>query len=266
MDPFQAGSLGLGAIGSAGNLAGSLAQSILNWKNNDFNKDVINRQLKLQEDNNEYQKYFSENAAQIRAKDLENAGLSKTLAAGSSGVNPSLNSNPEPQLGSINGMNEIGNFTQNLMSAIDLSNTIGATAYSNDLAQASAGAQRQNEKTSKKQASKLEAETKEFNRSAGLYESLNLPNNFNITNNHLLGQATAFNVAQLNKAARDWIEQNKGMFGKQGNELIKQFEDYTKNALQNALQYNPHLKEHYKEHAKDAYDNQHSVYNDYAMP
>lgn len=57
-----------------------------------YQKEMANKQYQLQREQfeyqksqAEYQKYFDANSVSIRAKDMENAGLSKTLAAGASG-------------------------------------------------------------------------------------------------------------------------------------------------------------------------------------
>lgn len=272
MDPFQAGTIGLGAIGSATNLAGGLAQSILNWKNNDFNKDVINRQLKLQEDNNEYQKYFSENSAQIRAKDLEKAGLSKTLAAGSSAVNPGLSSNPEPQLQHLSGLEGLGNFSNNLLQAIDLSNTIGVSAYNNDLAASSTQLNYQSEKTqkaleslhkeqeqhTKAQKEYTQSQKNTFDFDSQLYHNLGIPKDFQINNLYTLGMAGAFNTMSLFIQAENYVRDNMSLFGNRGKELLNTLKSQKDNFIKS-------FKNRLKGKSKDNIHN-YSDYNFYDFP
>lgn len=94
IDPATAGVIASGVINGAATIGSGivgLVNNSYNKKQNEWNKQFAREQF-------DYQKYVTENAAQIRARDLEAAGLSKTLAAGDSassiaGVQPAANSN-----------------------------------------------------------------------------------------------------------------------------------------------------------------------------
>lgn len=90
IDPLTAGVITTGFVNGAaaiGNGLIGLINNEYNKKQNEWNKQFAREQF-------EYNKYANENAAQIRAKDLEAAGLSKTLAAGDSASTVGYMSNP----------------------------------------------------------------------------------------------------------------------------------------------------------------------------
>lgn len=80
IDPLTAGVITTGIV----NGASAIGSGLIGLMNNKYNKQQNEWNKAFAREQFEYQKYNSENAAQIRAKDLEAAGLSKTLAAGDS--------------------------------------------------------------------------------------------------------------------------------------------------------------------------------------
>lgn len=80
IDPLAAGIIATGVI----NGASTIGNGVVGLMNNKYNKAQNEWNKSFAREQFEYQKYNSENAAQIRARDLEAAGLSKTLAAGDS--------------------------------------------------------------------------------------------------------------------------------------------------------------------------------------
>lgn len=72
-----------GAIGGLGNIGIGIANTVQQQK-------LAEKNYQLQKEQLEYNKYFSENQHSIAAKDLMNAGLSKTLAAGSANTMQSM--------------------------------------------------------------------------------------------------------------------------------------------------------------------------------
>lgn len=80
IDPLTASVIATGVI----NGASAIGSGVVGLMNNKYNKQQNEWNKSFAREQFEYQKYNTENAAQIRARDLEAAGLSKTLAAGDS--------------------------------------------------------------------------------------------------------------------------------------------------------------------------------------
>lgn len=83
MDPLSAGAIASGVIAGAS----AIGSGITGLVNNEYNKKQNEWNKQFAREQWEYQKYANENAVQIRARDLEAAGLSKQLAAGSASGN-----------------------------------------------------------------------------------------------------------------------------------------------------------------------------------
>ena len=86
MDPLSAGAIASGVIAGAS----AIGSGITGLVNNEYNKKQNEWNKQFAREQWEYQKYANENAVQIRARDLEAAGLSKQLAAGSASGNVDL--------------------------------------------------------------------------------------------------------------------------------------------------------------------------------
>lgn len=93
MSMVMAGIAGANAVRSA---SMGITSSILNYK---MQKQALDFAKKQQVANYKY----AANATQIKAKDMEKAGLSKTLAAGGSAAMPAPVSMPTPQLQGMSG-------------------------------------------------------------------------------------------------------------------------------------------------------------------
>lgn len=92
IDPATAGLITSGVI----NGASAIGSGIVGLVNNKYNKEQNEWNKRFAREQFDYGKYITENAAQIRALDLEKAGLSKNLAAGDSASSQvSVNSKAE---------------------------------------------------------------------------------------------------------------------------------------------------------------------------
>lgn len=92
IDPATAGVITSGVI----NGASAIGSGILGLVNNNYNKAQNEWNKNFAREQFDYGKHITENAAQIRALDLEKAGLSKNLAAGDSASSQvSVNSKAE---------------------------------------------------------------------------------------------------------------------------------------------------------------------------
>lgn len=92
IDPSTAGLITTGVI----NGATQIGSGIVGLMNNKYNKEQNEWNKRFAREQFDYGKYITENAAQIRALDLEKSGLSKNLAAGDSAASQvSVNSKAE---------------------------------------------------------------------------------------------------------------------------------------------------------------------------
>ena len=91
-DPLTTGVITSGVI----NGASQIGSGIIGLVNNKYNKEQNEWNKNFAREQFDYGKYITENAAQIRARDLQKAGLSKNLAAGDSASSQvSVNSKAE---------------------------------------------------------------------------------------------------------------------------------------------------------------------------
>lgn len=92
MDPFVLGSAASGALGAIGNIAGGLLSARSQDKANQAN-------IKMQRETNEMNRYLAEHQFSLAASDMERAGLSKNLAAGTPMSLPAINAAQQQSLG-----------------------------------------------------------------------------------------------------------------------------------------------------------------------
>lgn len=92
MSPFVLGSLASGALGAAGNVIGGLFSA--------RNQDRANQaNIRIQSEINEMNRYLAEHQFSLAASDMERAGLSKNLAAGTPMSLPAINAAQQQSLG-----------------------------------------------------------------------------------------------------------------------------------------------------------------------
>lgn len=92
MSPFVLGSLASGALGAAGNVIGGLFSA--------RNQDKANQaNIRMQSETNEMNRYLAEHQFSLAASDMERAGLSKNLAAGTPMSLPAINAAQQQSLG-----------------------------------------------------------------------------------------------------------------------------------------------------------------------
>lgn len=92
MDPFVFGSVASGALGAIGNIAGGLLSARSQDKANAAN-------VRMQRETNEMNRYLAEHQFSLAAQDMERAGLSKNLAAGTPMSLPAINAAQQQSLG-----------------------------------------------------------------------------------------------------------------------------------------------------------------------
>lgn len=91
-DPFVLGSVASGALGAIGNIAGGLFGA--------RNQDKANAaNVRMQRETNELNRYLAEHQFSLAAQDMERAGLSKNLAAGTPMSLPAINAAQQQSLG-----------------------------------------------------------------------------------------------------------------------------------------------------------------------
>ena len=188
---------------------GDIGLGIYNAKNaekwNQKNYELQQQALAENKAMNEYQKWFSQNSASIRAKDLANAGLSKTLAAGSSAQAPNLQQVQAAQRQFTPVNQQLGSqFLDTIYSSM-LNASQVATSYeeqqnirANTLRTMQDTAESMERTLGYKTDRDLKTLEYEIKNSAKqLYDNLNLPYNFNISNPFLLGQGLAMSGGKL---------------------------------------------------------------------
>lgn len=198
-----------GAIAGAISGIGNSVISGLNYANsekwNQKNYELQQQALAENKAMNDFQKHFAQNSVQIRAKDLEKAGLSKTLAAGSSAVAPNLQQVGAAQRQYTPLNSAIGSqFLDGIFSSMLNSSQI-ATSYEeqqNIRADTIKTMQDTAESYERTQGYKYDRDLKELeynikNAAKQLYDNLNLPYNFNISNPYSLGLGLALSGGKL---------------------------------------------------------------------
>lgn len=194
-----------GAIGGLANVGLGIYNAKQSDKWNQKNYELQQQALAENKAMNEYQKWFSQNAVSVRAQDLSNAGLSKTLAAGSSAQAPNLQQVQAAQRQFTPVNEELGSqFLDTIYSSM-LNASQVATSYEQQQNIRANTLKTMQDTTESMERTKgyerdrdlksLEYEIK--NSAKQLYDNLNLPYNFNISNPYMLGQGLAMSGGKL---------------------------------------------------------------------
>ncbi len=194
-----------GAIGGIANAGIGIYNAAKAEKWNQKNYELQQQALAENKAMNEYNKWFSQNAVSIRAKDLANSGLSKTLAAGSSAQAPNLQQVQAAQRQFTPVNEQLGSqFLDTIYSSM-LNASQVATSYEQQqnirantlktMQDTAESMERTHGYKADRDLKTLEYEIK--NSSKQLYDNLNLPYNFNISNPFLLGQGLAMSGGKL---------------------------------------------------------------------
>ncbi len=194
-----------GAISGIANTGIGIYNAVNSEKWNKKNYELQQQALAENKAMNEYQKWFSQNSVAVRAQDLANAGLSKTLAAGSSAQAPNLQQvqAAQRQFTPIN--EQLGSQFLDTIYGSMLNASQVATSYEQQQNIRANTLKTMQDTTESMERSKgyvhdrdlksLEYEIK--NSAKQLYDNLNLPYNFNISNPFLLGQGLAMSGGKL---------------------------------------------------------------------
>lgn len=194
-----------GAIGGLANVGLGIYNARQAEKWNQKNYELQQQALSENKAMNEYQKWFSQNSASIRAQDLANAGLSKTLAAGSSAQAANLQQVQAAQRQFTPVNDQLGSqFLDTIYSSMLNASQI-ATSYEqqqNIRANTLKTMQDTTESVERTEGYKYDRDLKNLeyeikNSAKQLYDNLNLPYNFNISNPFLLGQGLAMSGGKL---------------------------------------------------------------------
>ena len=194
-----------GAIGGIANTGLGIYNAVNAEKWNQKNYELQQQALAENKAMNEYQKWFSKNAVSVRAQDLSNAGLSKTLAAGSSAQAPNLQQVQAAQRQFTPVNEQLGSqFLDSIYSSM-LNASQVATSYEQQqnirantlktMQDTAESMERTKGYVADRDLKTLEYEIK--NSAKQLYDNLNLPYNFNISNPFLLGQGLAMSGGKL---------------------------------------------------------------------
>lgn len=206
-----------GAISGIANTGLSIYNAVNSEKWNKKNYELQQQAFRENKAMNEYQKWFSQNAASIRAQDLANAGLSKTLAAGSSATAPNLHQvqAAQRQFTPVNEM--LGSQFLDTVYGSMLNASQVATSYEQQqnirantlktMQDTAESAERTQNYKPDRDLKSLEYDIK--NASKQLYDNLNLPYNFNISNPWLLGQGLAMSGGKLLNYFKNLSEEQK---------------------------------------------------------
>ena len=194
-----------GAIGGLANVGLGIYNAHQSNKWNQKNYELQQQALAENKAMNEYQKWFSQNAVSVRAKDLANAGLSKTLAAGSSAQAPNLQQVQAAQRQFTPVNEQLGSQFLDTIYGSMLNASQVATSYEeqqNIRANTLRTMQDTAESMERTQGYKADRDLKTLeyeikNSAKQLYDNLNLPYNFNISNPFLLGQGLAMSGGKL---------------------------------------------------------------------
>lgn len=194
-----------GAIGGLTNAGLGIYNAVNSEKWNKKNYELQQQALAENKAMNEYQKWFSQNAVSVRAKDLANAGLSKTLAAGSSAQAPNLQQVQAAQRQFTPVNDQLGSQFLDTIYGSMLNASQVATSYEQQqnirantlktMQDTAESMERVKGYKPDRDLKSLEYEIK--NSSKQLYDNLNLPYNFNISNPFLLGQGLAMSGGKL---------------------------------------------------------------------
>lgn len=194
-----------GAIGGLANVGLGIYNAKQAEKWNQKNYELQQQALAENKAMNEYQKWFSQNSVAVRAKDLANAGLSKTLAAGSSAQAPNLQQVQAAQRQFTPVNEQLGSqFLDTIYSSM-LNASQVATSYEqqqNIRANTLKTMQDTMESMERTKGYKPDRDLKGLeyeikNSAKQLYDNLNLPYNFNISNPYMLGQGLAMSGGKL---------------------------------------------------------------------
>lgn len=196
-----------GIIGGLGNVGLGIYNAKNAEKWNQKNYELQQQALAENKAMNEYQKWFSQNAVAVRAKDLQNAGLSKTLAAGSSAQAPNLQ-----QVGAA--QRQYTPINEQLGSQV-LDTVFSSMQNSANLSISYAEAEKKKAEVLKEIQSIYESMANEKNKNAdtklkslewnikngakALYDELGLPYGFTVGNPYQLGQAMLFSAGKYSQ-------------------------------------------------------------------
>lgn len=195
----------MGVIGGVANTGLGIYNAVNSEKWNKKNYELQQQALAENKAMNEYQKWFSQNAVSVRAQDLANAGLSKTLAAGSSAQAPNLQQVQAAQRQFTPVNEQLGSQFLDTIYGSMLNASQVATSYEqqqNIRANTLKTMQDTAESMERTQGYKVDRDLKSLeydikNSAKQLYDNLNLPYNFNISNPFLLGQGLAMSGGKL---------------------------------------------------------------------
>lgn len=225
-----------GAISGIANTGLGIFNAINSEKWNKKNYELQQQAFQENKAMNEYQKWFSQNAASIRAQDLTNAGLSKTLAAGSSATAPNLQQvqASQRQFTPVNDM--LGSQFLDTVYSSMLNASQVATSYEqqqNIRANTLKTMQDTAESAERTQNYKPDRDLKSLeynikNASKQLYDNLNLPYNFNISNPWLLGQGLAMSGGKLLDYLKNMSPEQKKRLANEGILAAPDIEPYKK--------------------------------------
>ena len=96
MNPFVVGSIASGALSGLGSVVGGLFSA--------RNQDKANAaNVRMQSETNQLNRYLAEHQFSLAASDMERAGLSKNLAAGTPMSLPAINAAQQQSLGDFDG-------------------------------------------------------------------------------------------------------------------------------------------------------------------
>lgn len=194
-----------GAISGIANTGIGIYNAVNSEKWNKKNYELQQQALAENKAMNEYQKWFSQNAVSVRAQDLANSGLSKTLAAGSSAQAPNLQQVQAAQRQFTPVNDQLGSQFLDTIYGSMLNASQVATSYEQQqnirantlktMQDTMESMERTKGYKSDRDLKGLEYEIK--NSAKQLYDNLNLPYNFNISNPYMLGQGLAMSGGKL---------------------------------------------------------------------
>lgn len=242
-----------GAIGGLANAGLGIYNAVNSEKWNQKNYELQQQALAENKAMNDYQKWFSQNAVNIRAKDLTNSGLSKTLAAGSSATAPNLQQVQAAQrqytpINEVLGSQFLDTVYSSMINASQVAvsyeeqqniraNTLKTMQDTLESVERTHNYSSDRElKKAQKDLTSLEYDIK--NASKQLYENLNLPYNFNISNPYQLGQGLAMSGGKILNYFKNMSEEQKKKMLSESPLVAPDIKSYSKEDGLSGLGYN----------------------------